>query len=188
MGPKMFRSIFQFLGSVVSGSAPEEEPYPSVVLLLESPRILSPESVVQIAVQALGEAEGIPTVARRPGRGSYLLRVSDILFGLRSGRSRYPGPGPETNQVRQRAWDRHRAWLAIEYPEGPKTPESEWPACYKLLLLMANQIWDDDCLALYIPREGVTVPNMGDLISSLRWAGRNGTPLPFLHEADASHG
>jgi hypothetical protein len=24
---------------------------------------------------------------------------------------------------------------------------------------------------------------MGDLIASIRWAGNNGTPLPFLHEA-----
>jgi hypothetical protein len=25
---------------------------------------------------------------------------------------------------------------------------------------------------------------MGDLIASIRWAGNNGTPLPFLHEAE----
>jgi hypothetical protein len=62
-------------------------------------------------------------------------------------------------------------------------PESEWPSCYKLLFLMANQLWNENCLGLYLPVQGVTVPNMGDLISSIRWAAKNGTPLPFLHDA-----
>jgi hypothetical protein len=48
---------------------------------------------------------------------------------------------------------------------------------------MANQLWNENCLGLYLPVQGVTVPNMGDLISSIRWAAKNGTPLPFLHEA-----
>jgi hypothetical protein len=61
-------------------------------------------------------------------------------------------------------------------------PVSEWAACYKLLFLMANQLWDENCLGLYLPVQNITIPNMGDLIASIRWAGNNGTPLPFLHE------
>jgi hypothetical protein len=179
----MFRKAWQFLGSVVSGSAPDEDPVPSLILLLETPFDLTKESALQLAVQAWGESAEEPALVRSPRRGSYVIRVSNLLFGLRAERARYEAPRREPNAVRQRVWDHHRAWLGIEYPEGPKTPESQWPACYKLLFLLANQIWDDSCLGIYLPREGVTVPNMGDLISSIRWAGNNGTPLPFLHEA-----
>ena len=179
----MFRKIIRFLGSVVSGSpAKDEEPCPSVVLLLAAPIELSRETVLDLAAQAWGASENPPFIAGRPGRGKWLVRVFDVLFGLRSVRSRYRGAAPEANQVRQRAWERHRAWLEVDYPEGPKMPESEWPSCYKLLFLMANHLWDENCLGLYLPLQDVTIPNMGDLIASIRWAENNGTPLPFLHE------
>jgi hypothetical protein len=177
----MIRKMIRFLGSVVSGSPNEkEELCPSLVLLLESPVALTRERTLELAAQAWGETDSKPSVARR--KGGWIVRVSDVLFGLRSARSRFHRPGAEANQARQRAWDRHRAWLAVDYPQGPKIPESEWPSCYKLLFLMANQMWDDNCLGLYLPVQDITVPNMGDLISSIRWAGNNGTPLPFLHE------
>ncbi len=179
----MIRHAIRFLGSVVSGSPNEEgEPCPSVVLLLESPMELTRERALELAAQAWGGTESPPSVAGRPRRGKWLVRVSDVLFGLRTGRSRYRSPGHEPNQARQRAWDRHNAWLAVDYPEGPRMPESEWPSCYKLLFLMANQLWDENCLGLYLPAQRITIPNMGDLIASIRWAGNNGTPLPFLHE------
>lgn len=178
----MFRKTFEFVRSVVSGSTPEERPFPSVVLLLESPRELTEEMALRYSEQAWGGNDGAPSIAGSPHKGSWLIRVSDLLFALRSARGRYVFPRPEANAVRQRAWDQHKAWVVVEYPEGPKTPESEWPSCYKLLLLMVHQLWDDNCLGLYLPAEGVTVPNMGDLISSIRWAGKNGTPLAFLHE------
>ncbi len=79
-----------------------------------------------------------------------------------------------------------RSGEAVDYAEGRNTPESEWPSCYKLLFLMVHQLWDENCLGFYLPAHQVTVPNMGDLIASIRWAGRNGTPLAFLHEAGAA--
>jgi hypothetical protein len=179
----MIRHAIRFLGNVVSGSPNEkEEPCPSVVLLLESPVELTREKALNLAAQAWGGPESPPLIARRPRRGKWLVRVSDVLFRLRIGRTRYRGPGHEPSEARQRAWDRHRAWLAVDYPQGPKMPESEWPSCYKLLFLMANQLWDENCLGVYLPVQDVTIPNMGDLIASIRWAGNNGTPLPFLHE------
>lgn len=174
----------RFLGSVVSGSPnEEEEPCPSLVLLLESPVELTRETALALATRAWGEPERVATVARRQG-GRWLVRVSDVFFGVRCVCARYRRHGRETNQARQRVWDRHRAWLEVDYPEGPRVPESQWPDCYKLLFLMANQMWDENCLGLWLPVQGVTVPNMGDLIASIRWAGNNGTPLPFLHEAE----
>lgn len=181
---RMIRRAIRFLGNVVTGSPNEEEdPCPSLVLLLESPVELTRQAALELAAQAWGEADSEASIdlARRKGR--WFIRVSDVLFGVRGGRAPYRRPGNEPNQVRQRVWDRHRAWLAVEYPDAPKMPESEWPSCYKLLFLMANQLWNENCLGLYLPVQGVTVPNMGDLISSIRWAAKNGTPLPFLHEA-----
>src|ERR1035438_8619821 len=177
----MIRRAIRFLGNVVSDSPNEEEPpCPSLVLLLALPVELSSGRVLELAAQAWG-SESEASLASA-GMGQWLIRVSDVPFLLRSGRSRYRRHGDETNQARQRVWDRHKAWLAVDYPDGPKMPESAWPSFYKLLFLMANQMWDENCLGLYLPAQGVTVPNMGDLIGSIRWAGNNGTPLPFLHE------
>jgi hypothetical protein len=181
----MIRKMIRFLGSVLSGSPhEEEEPCPALVLLLGSPVELTREKALELATQAWGGPEAPASVARRARMGRWLVRVSDVLFGIRAGRSRYREPGQESNQVRQRAWDRHEAWLAVDFPHGPKMPESEWPSCYKLLFLMASTLWDENCTGLYLPVQGVTIPNMGELIASIRWAGNNGTPLPFLHEPE----
>ncbi|HUB18722.1 MAG TPA: hypothetical protein VL990_08815 [Acidobacteriaceae bacterium] len=179
----MIRRVIRFLRSVVTGSPDEdEEPCPSLVLLLEAPIDLTRRAALELAEQVWGEPEAQASIARVQHRGRWMIRVSDALFGVRGSGHPYRRRGHETNEVRQRVWDRHRAWLEVEYPDGPKVPESEWPSCYKLLFLMANHLWGERCLGLYLPVQGVTVPNMGDLIASIRWAGNNGTPLPFLHE------
>jgi hypothetical protein len=179
----MIRNAMRFLGSVVSGSPNEEEPpCPSLVLLLDRPMVLTRQSALELAVRAWGDGNGIAEIVRNHGRGRWLVRTSNVLFGLRSSGRRYRRHGIEGNQVRQRAWERHHAWLEVNYPDAPRIPESEWASCYKLLFLMANHVWGENCLGIYLPVQDVTVPNMGDLIDSIRWAGKNGTPLPFLHE------
>lgn len=180
----MLRKTIRFLGHVVSGSSPEEDSYPSVVLLLESPRPMTKESALRLAERAWGGLDGGISITNSARKGSWIVQVSDVLFELRTGGSRYRAQGSETNAVRQRAWNEHQAWLAIDYAEGRNTPESEWPACYKLLFLMVHQLWDENCLGFYLPAQEVTVPNMGELIASIQWAGRNGTPLAFLHESE----
>ena len=178
----MISKAFRFLGSVVSGSPSEGEALcPRLVLLLKAPVNLTREAARDLAVRAWADSGSRDVVARHSSRG-WRVRVSDVLFGLRSGQSPYRRPGGEVSLTRQRVWDRHRAWVEVEYPEGPKIPESEWPSCYKLLFLLANQLWDENCLGLYLPSQRITIPNMGDMISSIRWAANNGTPLPFLHE------
>ena len=179
----MFRRAIRFLGSVVTGSPDEEVPQrPTVVLLLERPIHLTRQSALELAVRAWGDSDSFAEIVHRRVRGRWLVRVSDVLFGMRSGTRRYRRRGDEGNQTRQKAWERHRAWLEVEYPEAAKVPESEWASCYKLLFLMANSLWGDNCVGIYLPAQNVTVPNVGDLIASIRWAGNNGTPLPFLHE------
>jgi len=166
----------------MTGSPDEEERFPSLVLLFEKPIDLTREAILNLATQAWGESDNTPSVAARRHGGRWLIRVSDVRFGIRGGKAQYGKPRHEPNQVRQHVWDRHRGWLEVDYPDGQKMPESEWPGCYKLLFLMANFLWGQNCLGVYLPLQGVTIPNMGDLIASIRWAANNGTPLPFLHE------
>lgn len=184
MVAKMFGSILRFLGNVISGSSPEADPYPSAILLLDSPREISRERALELANKAWGSDEIHPVISPGSRKGSWIIKVEDAPFGLRVSRRRMHPPGRENNSARQRAWDNHRAWIAVDYPQGPDIPETEWPACFKLIFLMVNQLWDEHCLGLYVPTEAVTIPNMGDLIASLRWAANNGTPLPFLHHAE----
>jgi hypothetical protein len=180
----MIRKAIRFLGSVVSGSPNEEEtPCPCLVLLLGTPIELTREAALDLATRAWGDTESRTAIRRASGRG-WRVRVSEVQFGLRCGHSRFHRPGQEASLTRQQAWDRHNAWLVVEYPEGARMPESEWPSCYKLLFLMANQLWSENCLGLYLPVQEITIPNMGDMIASIRWAAGNGTPLPFLHEAE----
>ncbi len=181
----MLRRAIRFRGSVVTGSPHEEEPRcPTLVLLLARPMELTRQSALELAVQAWGDSDTFAEIVHSQRRGRRLVRVSNVLFGMRSGSRRYRRQGYEGNQARQRVWERHRAWLEVDYPDAPKIPESEWPSCYKLLFLMANYLWGENCVGIYLPVQNVTVPNVGDLIASIRWAGNNGTPLPFLHESE----
>lgn len=180
----MIRKTIRFLGHVVSGSSPEEDTYPSVVLLLESPLEMTKETALRLGQRAWGGSEPGVSITGSLKKGSWIIQASDVLFGLRSGHTRYRSEVSEVNAVRQRAWSQHRAWLAVDYAQGRSTPESQWPACYKLLFLMVHQLWDENCLGFYLPAQEVTVPNMGELIASIQWAARNGTPLPFLHQPE----
>jgi hypothetical protein len=152
------------------------------VLLLDQPVPLTRSAALDLAAKAWGESDNEASITPRRRRGRWLVRVSDVHFGMRGGKGRYRRQAQETNEVRQRVWERHRAWLEVDYPGGSEMAESELPACYKALFLMANHLWGENCLGLYLPVQEVTVPNMGDLIASIRWAAKNGTPLPFLHE------
>jgi hypothetical protein len=154
------------------------------VLLLEQPVPLTRNAALDLAVKAWGESDNEASITPRRHSGRWLVRISDVRFGMRGGRGPYRRPGHETNQVRQRAWERHQAWLEVTYPAGAWMSEPELPACYKALFLMANHLWGENCLGLYLPVQDVTIPNMGDLIASIRWAAKNGTPLPFLHEQE----
>jgi hypothetical protein len=179
----MIRRAARFLGSVLTGSPNEiQDPPPSLVLLLEHPLELTRQMALDLASRAWGDSDTRVSVARSRKAGRWIVQVSEAQFGMRSGGGPYRRHGSESNQVRQRAWDRHRAWVEVDYPDGTKVPESEWPTCYKALFLMANDLWGENCLGLYLPVQQVTVPNMGDLIASIHWAARNGTPLPFLHQ------
>ncbi|HEY1809936.1 MAG TPA: hypothetical protein VGG42_15335, partial [Acidobacteriaceae bacterium] len=81
---------------------------------------------MELANQAWGSEDIRPVVVPAQQKGSWIIRVENAPFGLRVGRRRMHPPGRETNSARQRAWDQHRAWIVVDYPQGPDIPETEW--------------------------------------------------------------
>jgi len=51
---------------------------------------------------------------------------------------------------------------------------------YKVLLIFVFLSWANNCLTVYFPAEGVTIPNFGDLTQNIRWARRAGLDLSLL--------
>lgn len=52
---------------------------------------------------------------------------------------------------------------------------------YKVLSIFVFLCWTNNCLGVYFPGEGVTVPNFGDLAASINWGRRSGLNLNFLN-------
>jgi hypothetical protein len=96
----MLGKIIRFLRHVISGSSPEEDAYPSVVLLLRSPREITKERALQLAERAWGGPGSGLSIADDMTRDSWIIGASDVLFGLRGGRSRYQPAPNERNATR----------------------------------------------------------------------------------------
>jgi hypothetical protein len=161
----------------------KEEDWPSIVLLLNKSVEPSERDVLDLATRAWGAAaKEPPKIVGRPRSGSFVLQVDKFFFAFHGANQRYDIEGQETSEAQQRPWDQHIAWLSIDLPEGGRKSKEVWPAAYSLLLVFIRLLWNENCLAMYFPAEGATVPNLGDLVESLRWAGKNGTDLRFLQK------
>jgi hypothetical protein len=57
---------------------------------------------------------------------------------------------------------------------------------YKLLLVFAFLCWSTNCLIVYFPAEGISIPNLGDLADSINWTRSNGQNLDFLDTSKES--
>ncbi|HEY6448902.1 MAG TPA: hypothetical protein VIY53_20780 [Acidobacteriaceae bacterium] len=157
-----------------------DEPWPSLVLLLRVPREFTHADANQLARQVWNTSQDKPEIVGSPRDGSYVIHVSGLFFAMHSVAARYSARGHEADVVRQQVWDQHSAWLSIDYSRGSREPRSKWGHFYFPLTLMANKVWDANVLGAFFPAEGVTVPNMGELIPSITWAAKNGSPLQFL--------
>jgi hypothetical protein len=76
--------------------------------------------------------------------------------------------------------------MSVDFPAGTTAKLREIRSLgsfYKLLLIYVFLCWSPNCLAIYFPMEGITVPNLGDLAGSIKWARQNGTNLDFLEDA-----
>ena len=159
-----------------------DEGWPSIVFLLREPHLPSSEEALQLARNAWGAAGPVELVGT-VGEHSFVFQASELTFALHAGAVRYEIGGVSLAAAPQQCWDQHNAWLAVDLP-GRRCEEHRQAGkladAYGSLMFFVYKYWSPNCLALYFPDEGVTIPNLGDLIQSIRWSATNGVDLRFL--------
>ncbi len=156
--------------------------WPSIVFLLREPILPTPEVAKNMGQAAWGAAAPVELVSTIREH-SYLLRADLLFFAVHAAHARYEVGRLQLSQVQQQRWDEHTAWLSVDMPQQRALKQigrTSWSAAYKSLMFFVFKHWSPNCLALYFPAEGVTVPNMGGLAESIRWSRRNGIDLSFL--------
>ncbi len=159
------------------------EDHPSVVILLKEPHLRTTDESLQIVRRALGEKTDVELLGVLNGGNSHVLRDGKFFFAFHQAAQKYEIPGRETTELMQSGWDSHAAWMSFDLPMQSSAQLKgidSLGAAYRVLLVFAFLCWSPNCLAVYFPAEGVTVPNLGDLADSIQWARRNGQNLGFL--------
>src|ERR1700722_20078132 len=153
------------------------EDYPSVVILLREPQFRTSEESLNIVRKALGTDTDVELIQVLDNGNAHVIRDGKFFFTFHQAGQRYEVSGQETIALRQNAWDEHKAWLAFDLPTQSSAKLRQidsLASAYKVLLVFAFLCWSPNCLAVYFPAEGVSVPNLGDLADSINWARRNG--------------
>ncbi|MGA2216976.1 MAG: hypothetical protein ABSG51_02770 [Terracidiphilus sp.] len=167
----------------VTSKADRRDDWPCVVLLLEKPFFPSPKEAVQTGQASWGAHAPVELMSVANGGNSYILTSGTFVFSVNVGSGQYGPEGQEPSEAQQRPWDEHRAWLSIDAPTAnvEKLRQSKsLGGVYQLLLVYALKSWSPNCLGIYFPCEGVTLPNLGELSLSLQWGRQNGINLSFL--------
>jgi hypothetical protein len=61
------------------------------------------------------------------------------------------------------AWAQHTAWTAVDYAKGGTDLELE----YAVLARLCAEMLDGNCVGLYMPSEGMFIPNDGSVLPEL---------------------
>jgi hypothetical protein len=172
--------LFQWLKETVQGET--QEPWPSVVFLLNQAHLPSAREGLELARSAWGAAGPVELI-RAVREHSFLLQASELMFALHAEGARYEIAEQSMTAVQLQCWDQHSAWLSVDLP-GRATAElraaGTLGSAYRSLMFFAFKYWSPNCLGIYFPDERITVPNQGDLIQSIRWLRANGVDLTFL--------
>jgi len=154
-----------------------------LVLLMKEYQPPSDDHLLQLADKCYGmNSPGgriSPEIVSNTSAGR-ILRVQFFFIHVSEGRGQYEVPGKETSEVRQRPWDEHEAWRSVDFPKQKASNPAKRAEEYKLIFFLITELWDDNCLAVHVPEEGETIPNLGGWKESLMWAGKNGSNLNFL--------
>jgi hypothetical protein len=76
-------------------------------------------------------------------------------------------------EEQKRAWSAHRAWVALDLLNRDLTA----PEAYSTLARLALPLGDNNCAALYLPRENMMLPNDGTAEEGLRMLMNKELPL-----------
>jgi hypothetical protein len=146
---------------------PETDEGPiSIVLLLREPTFPTLERLQELGEKAFGR----PFSGDRTARHSVYVR--GVLFTLAnvgehklsflfmtkpyaddSESARRYGKSLKRSDQRQ-AWSKHKAYIAIDYVQGRLDNDLK----YVVLARLCAQIYDENCVALYLPAESALVP------------------------------
>ena len=165
----------------------DDSDFPSIVLLLRKPDFPEPEGLFDLARKAWGAGGPVEVVGTLRKKRSYVFSCQTsygpLWFSIHTVGQPYGGDGREPLDVLQRLWDEHQAWLSIDSPNQSNkrlASENALSDIYKVLAIYAFLIWSPNVLAAFFPAERTTIPNLGDLATSIQWGRRNGLDLKFL--------
>jgi hypothetical protein len=130
-----------------------------------------------------GEKQPIELIAVKEDPSSFVILHANLVFAFHCTQGRYDVQRAESTAVQENAWSEHKAWFAIDLPQKRTARLREindLGACYRFLLVFASKLWTPNCPGIYFPSEQVLLPNVGDFVECIRWAGRNGLDLRFL--------
>lgn len=141
-----------------------EMPY-SIVLLLRRPHFFTQQELEAAGERAWrkrfdGVEDQMYFVVRMGGitmmkAGKYVVQVAHMsqpyMEDIEEGAKQLP------QDEQKKAWRGHSAWVALDF-RNKRTPKEE---AYAVLARFARQLGDENCCALYFPKECWMMPNDG---------------------------
>ncbi|MBB5344420.1 hypothetical protein [Tunturibacter empetritectus] len=110
---------------------------------------------------------------------SRVLRVENFFFAFHQAQRQYSRPSFKNPEVIDQAWSNHVCWSSFDWA-SPALKEKDKQGARKLMLPLVDLLWTPNTTGLFFPDHGLTIPSMGDLNESMRWADRNGIPVQEL--------
>jgi hypothetical protein len=160
MGLKeVFESILNF-GK--AGKKPSAPPPASMVFLLREERFPKLEQLRQAAERAYGVNFSLDKNSRHCVYTQVfftLMRVGphtlSFMFSTKPYGSNSDVLGKSWRLPDQRtAWAQHTVFMAVDYAKG----ETDFESRYALLARLCRELYDANCLGIYLPRERAFVP------------------------------
>jgi hypothetical protein len=167
----------------ITTEADRKNDWPCVVMLLREPLLPTQDESVKVGQTSWGAHAPVKLMSVANDGKSYILSSGTFVFSINLGSGPYGLEGQEPSEAQQIPWNEHKAWMSIDAPtqKVEKLRQSKaLGAVYQLLLVYALRSWSTNCLGIFFPAEGITVPNLGDLAQSLQWGRQNGINLSFL--------
>ena len=157
--------------------------WPSIVVLLSEPLLPSTDELLGRAQHAWGNAGPVRLVGTLRDSASHAFQCGPMYFSVHYAHARYGGAASGGSDLLQRPWNDHKAWMSVDMPNQRNEvlyQAGSLGSMYKVLLVFVFLSWSNNCLAVYFPAEGVTIPNFGDLAGNIQWGHRAGLDLSFL--------
>ena len=161
----------------------QENAWPSVVVLLRAPLFPTAAKVLSTAQASWGARSPVEALATAREGASHFFRSGGMILSVHFAAQQYSELAEDGDEVLTRPWKEHRAWMSVDMPNErcfDLSAKKTLASAYQLLLTYASNAWSEDCLGIYFPAEGETLPNRGGLAKCIQWGRRNGLDLAFL--------